>query len=122
MQIVGLDHVSVIVSDLARARDFYQGVLGLKSVERPDLGFPGIWLDLGDGRTLHLMVLEDPCDGVSRPAHGGRDYHFALRVDDVARWAAHLQAKSVPFTKSRSGRPALFLRDPDENAIELFQI
>ena len=122
MQVLGLDHVSIIVADAERARQFYQNVLGLSLMPRPDLGFPGYWLDLGGGRSVHLMEIPDPCEAVTeRPAHGGRDYHFALQVDDVEAFARHLDALGIPFTRSRSGRPALFLRDPDGNALELVE-
>lgn len=121
MKITGFDHMSIIVSDAEKAFDFFHNVLGLEAVERPDLGFPGYWLDLGQGQTLHLMELPNPCQGVARPAHGGRDFHFALRVDDLTQWVAWLEEKGIPFTRSQSGRMALFLRDPDGNAIELFE-
>lgn len=121
MRIERLDHVSIIVSDAERARAFYQAVLGLSPVERPDLGFPGYWLDLGAGQTLHLMQLPDPCEGCARPEHGGRDYHFALRVSDLDEWATHLERHGVAFTRSKSGRMALFLHDLDGNVIELTQ-
>jgi len=121
VKITGFDHVSIIVADAKRAFEFYHHVLGLEKVARPDLGFPGYWLDLGRGQTLHLMELPNPYQGVERPAHGGRDDHFALRVDELEQWAAWLEKKGVPFTRSHSGRMALFLRDPDGNAIELFE-
>ncbi len=122
MRVIGLDHVSIIVSDADRALAFYQGILGLEPVLRPDLGFPGYWLDLGGGQTVHLMELPNPCEGVARPKHGGRDFHFALRVDDVTAWAHRLEQAGVLFTRSQSGRLALFLRDPDGNAVELFEV
>jgi len=62
----------------------------------------------------------DPSDG--RPAHGGRDRHVALTVRDVAATAAALERAGVGYTRSRSGRPALFCRDPDGNALELVEI
>ncbi len=112
-------HVSLLVADTARSLDFYGGLLGLEiAPERPDLGFPGAWLNLGGGQ-IHLLELPspDPTDG--RPDHGGRDRHTALRVDDFESLRARLDAAGVPYTLSRSGRQALFCRDPDGNAIEL---
>ena len=32
---------------------------------------------------------------------------------------ARLEAAGVPYTKSMSGRPALFFRDPDMNVLEI---
>ncbi len=43
-RIVGLLHASLLVSDLARARAFYEGILGLEpSPSRPAMDFPGVW-------------------------------------------------------------------------------
>ena len=59
----------------------------------------------------------DPVTG--RPEHGGRDRHVALTVDhfDVVR--ATLDEHNVFYSMSKSGRKALFVRDPDANAIEI---
>lgn len=119
--VLGLDHVSVIVKDAEHALKFYQTVLGLEVLPRPELGFPGYWLDLGHGQSLHIMQLPDPDSESERPLHGGRDRHFALRVDSIDAFAEQLEQMELEFTRSRSGRRALFTRDPDENALELFE-
>lgn len=117
--ILAVDHVSVMVADVEIATAFYQQVLGLPAVDRPDLGFPGAWLRLTAGVDLHLLQLPnpDPVDG--RPMHGGRDRHVALRVASTAPFVDRLTTMNWPFTASRSGRDAVFLRDPDGNALEL---
>lgn len=115
----GIDHVSLLVSDAGEARRFYAEVLGLTELPRPDLGFPGAWLSLGGGQALHLLELPDPDPQEGRPEHGGRDRHFALRVGATAPFAERLADAGIAFTRSRSGRDALFFRDPDGNAVEL---
>ncbi len=115
----GLLHVGILVADLDRALAFYRDLLGLVPLPRPELGYPGAWLDLGDGRQLHLMVLPNPDPRTGRPAHGGRDRHLALAVDDLEAASRALEAAAIPYTRSRSGRAALFCRDPDGNAVEL---
>ncbi|MFM1891474.1 MAG: hypothetical protein RLZ44_551, partial [Pseudomonadota bacterium] len=82
-RVTDLHHASLIVADTARALDFYVGVLGLAVDDaRPELGYPGAWLQVGS-RQLHLLELPnpDPVDG--RPAHGGRDRHLALLVQQL---------------------------------------
>ncbi|MBK5968435.1 MULTISPECIES: VOC family protein [Thiorhodovibrio] len=117
--ILGIHHVSLIVADTKRALEFYQDLLGLAiEPSRPDLGFPGAWLRLGDGQ-IHLLELPNPDPTIGRPAHGGRDRHLAVRVSGLDGLAERLQAAGVGFTRSKSGRKALFCRDPDGNALEL---
>ena len=118
----GLDHVSLLVGDAEAACRFYVEVLGLEVLPRPDLGFPGAWLSLGADQALHLLELPDPDPRDGRPEHGGRDRHFALRVAATAPFAARLAERGIAFTRSRSGRDALFFRDPDGNAVELLGV
>jgi len=116
-----IDHVALLVADLERAARFYEDVLGLARTARPALGFDGVWYALGQGQALHLMRLDDPCQGCARPAHGGRDRHVALAVCDLASLRARLEAAGCAYTTSRSGRRALFCRDPDGNVLELVE-
>jgi glyoxylase I family protein len=43
----------------------------------------------------------------------------AVRVDDLEGMRQRLEAAGVPYTRSQSGRAAIFCRDPDGNAFEL---
>ena len=114
-----LHHASLIVADTARALCFYHDLLGLEvNPERPDLGYPGAWLQLGDAQ-IHLLQLPNPDPLAGRPGHGGRDRHIALEVDDFDAMKARLDAEDVPYSLSRSGRRALFCRDPEMHAVEL---
>ena len=119
-QFLGIHHASVVVADTARSLAFYRDVLGLPVLERPDLPFPGAWLGVGV-QQIHLLQLPnpDPMDG--RPEHGGRDRHVALAVSGLEAIRVRLDEAGLPYTSSRSGRPALFLRDPDGNALELLE-
>ena len=122
MEVSGLHHVSMLVRDTARALAFYEGVLGIEVDDgRPDLGFPGAWLNVGSAQ-IHLLELPNPDPTDGRPAHGGRDRHVALTVRNVAAVAAALERAGVEYTRSRSGRAALFCRDPDGNALELVEV
>ncbi|HEC05253.1 MAG TPA: glyoxalase [Thiolapillus brandeum] len=118
--ICSIHHVSMIISSTDKSLAFYRGLLGLDTVERPDLPFPGIWLKIGD-QQLHLLELPNPDPVDQRPEHGGRDRHLALSVRDLDVLAASLEGAGVSYTRSRSGRDALFCRDPDGNALEFIQ-
>ena len=120
-KITEMHHASLLVADTRRSLGFYRDLLGLAvDSGRPDLGYPGAWLQVG-ARQLHLLELPnpDPVDG--RPVHGGRDRHVALLVSDLDGLARRLEGSEVPYTQSRSGRRALFCRDPDGNALEFIE-
>lgn len=117
--VTGLLHAGFLVSDLATARGFYETVIGLTPMPRPDdMPYPGAWYDLGDGQQLHLMCLPNPDADALRPEHGGRDRHVAFGVTRVADLRTRLDAAGIAYSVSKSGRPALFCRDPDGNTLE----
>ena len=118
---LSLHHVSVLVSDTGRALRFYRDLLGLKPDHtRPALDFPGAWLAVGE-QQIHLIEIPEHMPTGPVVAHGGRDRHFALLVSDLESVRSRLEAGGVDYTLSRSGRLALFCRDPDGNAIELVE-
>lgn len=122
MKITSIHHVSLLISDLARSRAFYEGVLGLRLAARPALGFDGAWYDVANGQQIHLLLLSNPQAGLPRPAHGGRDQHLALAVADMAQLMEKLNEAGIAFTQSQSGRRALFCRDPDQNGLEFIEV
>ena len=117
----GIHHASLLVADTRRALDFYQRVLGMETVARPDLGFPGAWLAVGR-QQIHLLELPNPDPVAGRPDHGGRDRHVAIVTTDLDAVADRLSLNRVPFSRSKSGRSALFCRDPDGNTLEIIGI
>lgn len=120
--ISALLHAGLLVTDLDRARVFYEAVLGLKVYpNRPNLPYPGEWYELGSGQQLHLMQLPNPDAASVRPEHGGRDRHIALAVRNMAALKSRLKAAGVRYTASQSGRAALFCRDPDANTLEFVE-
>ncbi len=118
--IVGLHHVSLLVADTATSLRFYADLLGLDVCARPDLGFPGAWLSVGD-QQIHLLELANPDPSAGRPEHGGRDRHTAMMVIGLEQLRDRLNAAGVACSRSKSGRQALFCRDPDGNALELIE-
>ena len=69
LHITSLHHVAVCVTDIARSKSFYGGILGLKEVDRPAFPFEGAWYEMGDGRQLHLIVHEHPRTLRARSKH-----------------------------------------------------
>ncbi|CAJ2649911.1 glyoxylase I 4 [Trifolium pratense] len=122
--VVSVHHVGILCENLERSLDFYQNVLGLKINEaRPHdkLPYRGAWLWVGS-EMVHLMELPNPDPLTGRPQHGGRDRHTCIAIRDVSKLKAILDKAGISYTLSRSGRPAIFTRDPDANALEFTQI
>ncbi len=116
-------HVTWLVADLPLARAFYEDILSLTPDHgRPDLGFAGVWYTLPGGQQIHLMALPNPDPIEDRVEHGGRDRHVAVAVIELDAIASALKQAGVTFARSRSGRTALFVRDPDGNTLELVEI
>lgn len=121
MAVLSFHHISMVVADTKTSVGFYQDILGLELCDdRPSLGFPGAWFTVGD-QQIHLLEVDNPDSVDNRPEHGGRDRHLALSVDNLSDIEHLLLSKSIHFTKSKSGRQALFFRDPDGNGLELIQ-
>ncbi len=116
-----IHHVSLVVTDLERAANFYETTLGLSRLERPPFDFPGIWYAVGDtGQQLHLLVHE----GETLRTRGidSRDGHFAMSVADFDETIRHLEQLHIPFDArphSKAGFPQIYILDPDHNIIEL---
>lgn len=119
--ILSLNHASLIVADIKPSLVFYCDILGLQQIDRPDLGFPGAWLQLGT-QQIHLLELANPDPTTGRPAHGGRDRHVALNALALAPIQDALSNAGLTYTMSISGRRAMFCRDFDGNAIEIIEV
>lgn len=119
--ITDITHASLLVADVATSLRFYRDILGMGvDPSRPDLGYPGAWLWAGS-QQLHLLQLPNPDPREGRPVHGGRDRHIAFHVASLAELRIALDRAGITYTLSRSGRAALFCRDPDSNALELIE-
>jgi glyoxylase I family protein len=117
----GFSHVAIAVDDLAAARDFYCGVIGFDEIPRPDFGFPGMWLGVGDLQLHFIETDELPTPGKGFP-------HFALHVptEHYADTIEALRAAGAPFLGEPTSRddPGMtvlqaFVTDPAGNVIEL---
>ncbi len=99
------------VTDMARARAFYEGVLGLKVSQEAGV-VPWMEFDLGN-TTLGLGNYE----GWKPSADGAM---LALEVDDFEKSLAELKAKNIPFSFEGMETPIChfaIVRDPDNNAV-----
>jgi catechol 2,3-dioxygenase-like lactoylglutathione lyase family enzyme len=117
-----LSHVSVTVTDVTKARDFYSGVLGFQEIPRPAFDFPGIWYSLGGDLQLHIILNDQLVrPAVEREKIIARYPHFAVWTDDCDETAEKITALGLSTRDVISGPTGLrqvFVKDPDGNMVE----
>jgi catechol 2,3-dioxygenase-like lactoylglutathione lyase family enzyme len=118
MQILELNHVALHVTDVEVSVRFYRDTMKLPMMQRPAFDFPGAWFRLGATQELHLIG-----DRPSSLRAHHREGHFALQVDSLDQWEAHLDACGATRLARKhrpDGAAQTFVQDPDGHWIELF--
>ncbi len=127
IQPVGVDHVVFLVADMERALAFYEGVLNCQpGFSYPDLGMEQVWFG---SALIVLWDLSHP--GAAKavpPVQGGRNVdHLCLACGplDTEALKSHLSSHGVAIEReavhggARGMGPSFYLRDPDNNLIEI---
>jgi catechol 2,3-dioxygenase len=120
---VVIGHVHLKVADLERALAFYCGVLGFEMTQRHG---PGAAFVSAGGYHHHIGLNTWESRGGSPPPPGTTGlYHVAIRYPSRATLADALQRlvrAQVPIdgASDHGVSEALYLRDPDENGLELY--
>jgi glyoxylase I family protein len=117
-----LDHVSFPVRDLARSLAFYRDLLGLRPIPRPDLGFPGAWLQAGDAQVHLLEVPADFEGGTPPPDLNPLAGHTAFAIDDYDAALETLQRHGLDVLALGRDAGQMWVRDPDGHIIELIAV
>jgi catechol 2,3-dioxygenase-like lactoylglutathione lyase family enzyme len=131
MPITELNHYLLVAKNLEKTRDFYQKVLGMEvAAERPDFGFPGYWMKIGEAICVHLASQEpnQVRDQYLLKKHpqgttgSGSVDHIAFLAKDpwevrsrIERHGVEMHFRSLPDSKLFQ----IFLKDPDDVTIEL---
>jgi catechol 2,3-dioxygenase-like lactoylglutathione lyase family enzyme len=120
----GVHHVTLNVTDLPRARAFYEGVLGFEV----DQDVPGYKLRLRVGGSRARLVLRLPPGAVDAERFSeyriGLDHlSFGASLADIDRMADALTAAGVraDLCHDPLGTAVLCFRDPDNIALEFFE-
>jgi catechol 2,3-dioxygenase len=120
---VRIGHVHLKVADLERALGFYCGVLGFSLMQRR----PGAAFVSAGGYHHHIALNTWESLGGSPPPPGTTGlYHVAILYPTRAKLAdalRRLTAAGIPLdgASDHGVSEALYLRDPDENGIELYR-
>jgi lactoylglutathione lyase len=119
-RILGVAHVAFFVSDLQKARDFYETYLGFAeayALKAKDGAERSIVIKIND--TQYIELTSD------KPKEDGRLAHVAFYTDDIAGMKVYLASKgvSVPdkIDKGRAGNLAFTIVDPEGHAVEFVQ-
>ncbi len=112
-------HISFAVRDLAKSREFYQGLLGLEPAPRPDIGLPGAWYAAGNSQ-VHLIATPEGAQ-VGEPPGSLTPLanHCAFAIDEYDATLAFLKQREVEIFETKPEIGQLWIRDPDGNVIEL---
>lgn len=122
-----LDHVTLVVTDLERSAAFYVDLLGMRRVERPVFGFPGLWFQAGTTQ-IHLILKHEKSSYAGLPdappeAGAGRVFHFAFEVADCHAAVERLKSAGVRVRGTGlrpDGCHQVWCYDPDGHVVELF--
>lgn len=125
--VVGLDHVVILVTDMQKALDFYQGILGLPhGYAFPDIAMEQLWVGT---ELLVLIDISTPKGaGAIPPVSGGRNMdHFCISLVPYDKDAlrAYLVDQGVEIVNeafhsgARGMGEAIYVLDPFGNKVEL---
>jgi catechol 2,3-dioxygenase len=121
---VDIGHVHLKVSNIDRALDFYVGVLGFDVMARMD--DEAAFISAG-GYHHHIGLNTWESKGAGPPPRNTTGlYHTAIRYPDRKALAAALRRvvdAGVPVTgaSDHGVSEAVYLRDPDDNGVELYR-
>ena len=121
---VRIGHVHLKVADLERALGFYRDVLGFQLMQR--FGDSAAFLSAG-GYHHHIgLNTWESLDGLPPPRGSTGLYHTAILYPDRASLGdalRRLQAAGIRLdgAADHGVSEALYLRDPDENGVELYR-
>ena len=118
--ITGLDHINIDTSKPDETVAFYEEVLGLENRphERPDFGFPGAWLFLGDTAVVHLNFIDDDDRFSQRSAFN----HIAFEGSDFDAMCRLLDDRGLSYRATERpeiGLSQVFVNDPNGVRVEI---
>jgi catechol 2,3-dioxygenase-like lactoylglutathione lyase family enzyme len=112
-----MDHFTIVTDRLADTLAFY-AVLGLTEGPRPDFGFGGAWLYVGERAILHIVET-----GTMPSVRRGAIDHMAFAGEGLLEIAGRLRAMGIPYRILRTPRPfsrwQMFFLDPNGVDVEL---
>ena len=126
IRVKSLDHVTIVVKDLAATRRFYVDALGMEEALRPGFTFAGQWFQAGATLIHTILEFEGSGKAGSAACRNSRGHHYAFLVDDCYQAAKRIEELGIPFVSPPKQRPdgaiQLFVNDPDGHLVELCSV
>jgi len=148
MNISGITHVGVVVSNLEESVKFFKEILGLKLISEPDdpeepdleeakgIGLDYAWtrfcvFEVGPGDILELMEFKEPKSNIDKPV-GRADlgqHHVSFTVDNINEWTDKFDKENIEyFYRPVTCGPGIFdgikwiyFKGPDDIVFELME-
>jgi catechol 2,3-dioxygenase-like lactoylglutathione lyase family enzyme len=119
---LALDHISLTVRDLDRSLAFYEGLLGLERLPRPEMSVAGVWLSIGSAQ-VHLIVHDESRGnvGTTPTAVNPAAPHLAMAVADYDTTVTVLEEAGLTVVGIGSRRGQCWVQDPDGYVIEFIK-
>jgi catechol 2,3-dioxygenase-like lactoylglutathione lyase family enzyme len=112
-----MDHFTIVTDRLDETRGFY-AALGLHDGPRPDFGFGGAWLYIGERPVLHVVET----GRMPEPRRGVLD-HMAFSGEGLQAIAQQLRQSGVSYKIIRTPKPftrwQMFFNDPNGVEVEI---
>jgi catechol 2,3-dioxygenase-like lactoylglutathione lyase family enzyme len=112
-------HISFAVRDLEKSRAFYQDLLGLEPIERPEMGLLGAWYAAGNSQVHLIETPEGVKVGTPPESLTPLANHSAFAIEDYAATVEYLKERQAEILETKPEIGQLWIRDPDGNVIEL---
>ncbi len=121
MEILGLDHIVLCVTNVQRSIGFYSSLLGMQPREER----PGKWsMHFGPNKISLQDIVSAP--SIARETVPGSGNFCLLTSEPVERFANELRAKGIEIVAGPGEREgatgkllSVYFRDPDGNLVEV---
>ena len=119
-KLLGVAHMSLFVSDLAKARIFYEDFLGYAEpfvLNNPDGSVQMAFVKINDQQWIELVA--------SPAKQDGQLNHIGLYTDNVEQMRRYLASRGVKtpgqIVTNRIGNKKINIQDPDDHGVEIVE-
>lgn len=124
--LIGFDHLTLVVASVENSRKFYVDQLGFTEVQRPAFSFPGAWFEIGQSM-IHVTESDDLSGkagwGDRAVTRTSRGHHFAYRTSNFEQALRAIDSHEIEIASGPQTRPdganQVYIYDPDRHLVEI---